>query len=209
MRATLITDGSSDVVLLPILRWLLDQLAVVPMDVQWADLRALPRPPKTLTDRARVAMELYPCALLFVHRDAEGEPIERRLAEIEVAGAEVGPCVAVVPVRMQEAWLLHHEAALRQAAGRPSGREPLDLPSWVRIESLPDPKAVLHQALRVASGHHGRRLRSFDPARVAHYLADLIDDWSPLRRLGAFQRLERDMRAALIRLGVGLRFPDA
>lgn len=197
IAATLLTDGSSDRVLIPILRWLCGEWTTEAVEIRWADLTYLPRPPRTLTERARVAVELHPCDLLFVHRDAEREPAEHRHQEVAEAVGSVVPWVAVVPVRMQEAWLLHEEQALREAAGRPAGREPLNLPPTQRVESLPDPKAVLHEALKKASGTRGRRAQAFSPVRAAHRLADSIRDWSALRTLSAFQRLEADTRAAL------------
>ncbi len=200
--ATLLTDGSSDAALLPLLRWLLAELDPAPWSLQWADLRGLPRPVRRLSERIRCAAELFPCELLFVHRDAEREPPEVRVREITEA-APPGPWVPVVPVRMQEAWLLHNARALRQAAGNPRGEVPLDLPPLARVEALPDPKQVLHRALLAAAGSSGRRARRFRPEVHAHLLAEQIDDWSPLRQLPAFRRLEADTRAALAALAGG------
>ena len=102
---------------------------------------------------------------------------------------------------MQEAWLLHDEAALRQAADRPSGTEDLGLPAD-RWDRLPDPKKTLHRALRAARGAKGRRARRFNPGGAAHRLANLITDWTPLRTLAAFNQLEADTKAALEQLGL-------
>lgn len=205
VRATLVTDGSSDIVLLPILRWLVAGLTFTPVEVNWSDLRMLREPPRDLADRLRVAMELQPCDLLFVHRDAEGQEPGRRHVEIREANGTGRRHVSVVPVRMQEAWLLHDEAALREAAGRPSGTNPLNLPPAAKWEGLSDPKAILHSALTAASGASGRHLKRFRPAKAAHRLAELIQDWSPLRTLPAFLRLEHDTKHALRELGVPLR----
>lgn len=84
LRFTLVTDGSSDVVLLPILTWLLRATGVVmALQPAWADTRRANLPRRaSLTDRLRAALDLFPCNLLFVHRDAEREPCERRVAEI-------------------------------------------------------------------------------------------------------------------------------
>lgn len=206
-RATLLRDGSSDTVLVPVLRWLLWQLTPEPISVTWADLRALPRPPQArdLSERIALAVRLHPCQLLFVHRDAEAQSPDRRYREVRRANATGLPHVAVVPVRMQEAWLLHDETALRQAAGRPSGREDLGLPSLSRVESVARPKRVLHEALRRASGATGRRAKRFRPEQAAHRRADLVTDWSPLRRLSAFRCLETDTCSALMELGLPLR----
>lgn len=202
MRSTFLTDGSSDRLLLPALRWLLARLSREPFELNWADLRSLPQPPRHLDERIAEALRMYPCELLFVHRDAERQAPEKRYAEVRAALRSDLPHVAVVPVRMQEAWLLHDEPALRRAAGRPSGREPLGLPSLKQVEGLPDPKGILHEALRRANGARGRRAKRFSPDRAAYRLADLVTDWSPLRALPAFRRLEDDTRAALVAVSV-------
>ncbi len=165
-RATLVTDGASDVVLVPILRWLMRQLTAEPVEIRWADLRGFRVKPRSLAQKLAVAVREYPCQLLFVHRDAEGQDPQRRYEEIR--GAVTGTAcrhVCVVPVRMQEAWLLHDETALREAADRPSGTHDLGLPPPHRWEHLPDPKRVLHDALRAANGATGRRAKNFRPKR--------------------------------------------
>lgn len=206
---TLVTDGSSDAILSPILTWLL-RVNGVTMAVrdQWADTRRvnLSRAP-TLTDRLRVALDLYPCDLLCVHRDAEREPRERRVAEIQQA-LEYLPAerakpqaVCVVPVRMTEAWLLFDEAAIKQAAGNRRSQEHLPLPPLKSLEEVPDPKAVLHECLRRASGLRGRRLDRFPVHQRVRRVAELIDDFSPLRALPAFQALEQDMQRIIAEAG--------
>lgn len=200
--ATLVTDGTSDVILLRILEWLVAQLTPTEIEIRWADLRGLRARPVGLSQRLTAALELYPCQVLFVHRDAEGQSPDLRYTEIQGANVTELPHVCVVPVRMQEAWLLLDEVALRQAADRPSGTEALNLPPRARWERLADPKATLYSALRTANGATGRRARNFRPERAAHRLAELVTDWSPLRGLTAFRRLETDTRAALIQLGV-------
>jgi hypothetical protein len=147
-----------------------------------------------------MTLELFPCDLLFVHRDAEGEKREVRVAEIQEhlqAAGSRQTAVCVVPIRMQEAWLLFEEAAIRSAADNPRGRMPLAIPPLKRLEEVPDPKALLWDLLSNASGLRPGRLRRFDPARRIHRLADLIQDFTPLRRLSAFQALEDDLRQIL------------
>jgi hypothetical protein len=206
MRFTLLADGSSDLTLLHILDWLLQQRTTVPFEPQWADLARLPSPPKPLPARIAAALDLYPCDLLFVHRDAEKEPHARRSAEIREAlsgFANHPPAVCVVPVRMQEAWLLFDEAALRKAAGRPNGKTPLALPSMKQIEQEPDPKRKLHELLREASGLSGRHHKRFRAEIQVHRLAELIDDFTPLFELLAFQALDEELEAALTALQLG------
>ena len=95
---TLLSDGSSDRALMPILTWLLRDLGVASAISQsWADLRRIPRPPRTLADRMRKAGELFPCQLLFVHRDAESELPESRRIEIHGAFQQAFAPMAPVP----------------------------------------------------------------------------------------------------------------
>jgi hypothetical protein len=88
---------------------------------------------------------------------------------------------------------LFDEVAIRSAADNPRGRIPLTIPPLKKLEEIHDPKALLWDSLSQASGLRPGRLRRFDPAPRIHRLADLIEDFSPLRRLPAFQALEKDL----------------
>ena len=198
LRCTLLTDGPSDRALIPVLQWVLRQQVPFAVNIDWADLRRLRRPPRHLAARVARSVELFPCDLLFVHRDAEAEPRERRLAEIETAVSAVETwdrdrTVSVVPERMTEAWLLIDEAALRSAAGNPRGPVSLSIPAVQQLEGLPDPKKTLHDLLRTASGLTGRRLRRFRMDQAVHRLAQTIQDYSQLRDLSAFRALEEEV----------------
>ena len=200
IRYTLISDGPSDRALLPILTWVLREKGDVSLvQPEWADLRRLPQPPQSLHERILSAIDLFPCDLLFIHRDAERENPERRYKEIRNALHEAtkrgfqAPVVCVVPVRMTEAWLLFDEPAIRLAAGNPNGKNPLNVPDLSVIEQIPDPKVVLFDVLRKASGLTGRRLKRFNMAECRIRVTDLVSDFSPLRKLSAFKRLERDV----------------
>jgi hypothetical protein len=200
LRYTLLSDGSSDKALLPILTWLLRFHHVdCAIQSEWADLRRLPKSPRNLSEEIERSLALYPCDLLFVHRDAEKESRKKRISEIQAALEAVGeavtvPVVCVVPVRMTEAWLLFDEAAIRTAAENPRGRESIHLPEMTKLEQLPDPKNELCQLLRQASGFTGRRLKKFKAREreKIQRVAELIDDFSPLRTLSAFQALEKE-----------------
>ncbi|MCW5551806.1 MAG: DUF4276 family protein [Verrucomicrobiae bacterium] len=205
LRFTLVTDGPSDAALLHPLKWLLQSNGVDdPIESAWADLRAFPQPINGLERKIRAALELYPCDLVFVHRDAERESRLTRVDEIRSAIQRIAsdffarrPYVCVVPVRMTEAWLLFDEGAIRQAAGNPKGTTPLGLPPISKVEDLPDPKAVLNEALRLATDKPPRRLRKFRTGQAIQRLAELIQDYSPLRRAAAFQSLEHELKGAL------------
>ena len=195
---TLLTDGSSDAILIHPLTWLLSQHFSFAINPTWADLRRLPNPPKSLRDRIAAALDLYPCDLLFVHRDAEGVTLDRRVAEIKAAVAGLpDPLVPVVPVRMQEAWLLIDESALRHAAGNPNGIVNLDMPAIDRLEEISSPKQVLHELLLDASELTGRRRKKLNPGLLSMRLGELIEDFSPLRRLTAFRHAESETLAVL------------
>ena len=200
LRFTLLGDGSSDEALMRHVEWMVRENVAsdVAIDYKWADLRAATPKPVGLGARIERAIDLYPCDLLFVHRDAEKEEPERRIHEIVHACREIksgAPPVPVIPVRMSESWLLCDETAIRKAAGNPNGDQPLNLPGLRDIEGLPDPKDALHKLLRCASGLTGRKLKKFSPR--AKLVANYITDFSMLRRLPAFQRLETDLRNVL------------
>ena len=191
----LIGEGSSDEALLHVLTWMIEQHTLRPIRPQWPTFATLGRPP-TLEARIQRALALYPCDLLFVHRDADRSPREKRVSEIRAAVANSAPenlpAVCVIPVRMTEAWLLIDEAALRTAAGAPRGRQIVTLPPVRELESLADPKTLLGELIRMASGVQGRRLKRLERRTTITRLAELIDDFSALRQLPAFQALEAD-----------------
>jgi len=202
IRYTLISDGSSDRALLPILTWVLREKGDVRrVQPEWADLGRLPQPPQKLRERILSAIDLFPCDLLFVHRDAEKQDPGTRYREIHNALQEATkrgfqvPAVCVVPVRMTEAWLLFDEPAIRHSAGNPNGKNPLDMPDLSIIEQTPDPKSLLFEILRDASGLRGRRLKKFNTGECRIRIAELVSDFSPLQQLSAFQRLENDVFA--------------
>ena len=204
LRYTLVAQGGSDRALLPVLNWLLIENGVrIPIQAAWADLGVLPLPDRPkLTDKIERSLEFYPCDLLFVHRDADREPREKRVQEVHEAVAAIpdglSPAlVCVIPIRMQEAWLLINEGAIKAAAGNRRYAGQLDLPAVNRLESLPDPKSILSQLLIQASDLNRRRLRSFRVPKHAERVTEFIDDFSPLRRLSAFAALEEEVSAAI------------
>ena len=204
LRYTLLSDGPADKALMPILTWLLRQYVPnLPIQSSWADLRRLPRPPRELNERIQESIRLYPCDLLFVHRDAETVSLEVRLNEIKQAGLdasiedEPSTVVCVVPVRMTEAWLLFDIDAIRQAAGNPNGTVPLNLPNLSKVEALPNPKRVLHDILREATELNTRRKKRFDTNKAVQRIPEFIEDFSPLRRLSAFIALEEEVKETI------------
>lgn len=193
VRYTLLADGSSDQVLIPVLNWLFDRYyPEVPYRPQFAE--RLLSGTRELAERAREALRLYPCDILFVHRDAERETYDARVDEIRRGLALIDThFVPVVPVRMTEAWLLSDEQAIRRAANNPNGTEELDLPPAREWDRLPDPKLCLFTALEKASGLSSRRRRSFSQGRARHRVAELTRDFTALEVVPAFVRLRADV----------------
>lgn len=201
LRFTLVADGPSDKRLVPIARWVIQQHTTRPIASTWADFSVLPvaARPRTLHERIRAAAEYFPADLLLVHRDAETETRDTRVREIRGACPDdlSESAVPLVTVRMQEAWLLISEPAIRAAAGNPRGRNRLDLPPVGALESVADPKFLLYQALEEASGLAGRHLSRFNVAAAAYRVSELIEDFSDLRRLQAFVAFEQDLVGTL------------
>jgi len=194
---TLVADGSADKILVPILTWSLRQYTSDPISEQWADFSRIPRQ-RDLVSRLRTALDLYPCDVLFIHRDAEAQPHSWRRNEIDHALRDFPIIyVPVVPVRMSEAWLLLYESPIRAAAGNPNGKDDLGLPHVSSIEAIADPKKVLHSALVAASGLNLRRRSKFPVQQRVHLIPNHIEDYQRLHSLPAFQRLQDDIRSAL------------
>jgi hypothetical protein len=201
LKHTLVSDGPTDTNLIPIINWTLKEVGGVDLaEGVRAEFWRLPTSPASLEARICKAVELFPCDVLFIHRDAEKEGMEARDAEIRVAVQNVAasgcklPAVAIVPVRMTEAWLLFNENAIRQAAGNPNGTVALNLPALNKIESRPDPKKDLQKALQIASGLKGRRLKKFNTTQAFWRVVDFLDDFSSLRELEAYLVFENAVR---------------
>ncbi|GAA1875162.1 hypothetical protein GCM10009751_38580 [Myceligenerans crystallogenes] len=138
--------------------------------------------------------------LLFVHRDSDSPDPDDRLREVRDALDRCGVRgVAIVPVQMTEAWLLTSESDIRQVCGRPSGREPLGLPSLRNIESTRNPKDVLRDAMRTASNNTGRRRQNDNRefGRRRRLLLERLDVDGRVRELPSFQRFVSDTEKAV------------
>jgi hypothetical protein len=201
VRITCVTDGSSDRCLGPMVNWFVETLGIQEfayrLEFSHRGVGA------GLGGKVAAALRLFPCDILLVHRDAEGEPATARLEEIleSVAAAEVAaPLAVAIPIRMTEAWLFSSESAIREAAGNPSGTGPLQLPPRRRWENLADPKEDLFEVLRRATGLAGRRLAKFDVHRARWRVADLTSDYSGLTGIPSFDAFRQSFVAAVERL---------
>lgn len=101
---------------------------------------------------------------------------------------------------MTEAWLLFDEISIRKAAGNPNGKIPLSLPAWQKVEKLPDPKFELDGLLTRAADLPASRRRKFNARQAAVLVSGFTMDFSPPRKLQAFQRLETDVATVAAKL---------
>lgn len=134
IRFTLVADGSSDRALLPVLVWLLrEHFGNIPIQPAFSDLRRLRNPPGQPFERIAKGVELYPCDLLFVHRDAERETMNKRVEEIRESLAR-----SAIDTTLPVVWD-DIEAALGGLSD--TGHEWDDDPAaWVRRQRHDDPR---------------------------------------------------------------------
>lgn len=201
-RALLLADGQSDVPLGTHVA-ALARSHDVDLDVVTPEFARMDNPPgRSVSSRLTRILRFDPdFQVLLVHRDTEGVDITKRQTEIAdgMARCQVSwPVIPIIPIRMTEAWLLLDESAIRRVAGHPSGTMPLNLPRANKVESVPNPKASLQNALRTASGVSGRRLQKFrrDFPEHRRQLLELLDRTGAIRQLSAWEALERATESA-------------
>lgn len=155
-----------------------------------------------ILEAARAAPGAY--TVLFIHTDGASDPDSARRERVEPAAQRIADelarqqerTVAVVPVRETEAWSLVDGDALRGAFGTVLDDSRLGVPLRPReVERIPDPKQTLRQAFIRVIGT--RRLKK----KKAEAFLDVIGErvqLGRLREVPAFQRLEQDLRTALL-----------
>lgn len=209
LNYTMIADGSSDKVLIKILTWLLRENGIsIPINYFDINFSNSDASSKILSNKISLALQLCKrqhtseCHLLFIHRDAENQGWQQRYDEIQKAlkqarNVKFEQTVPIIPVRMTEAWLLLDAQAIRKAAENPGGRARLDLPKISTLESLPDPKSCLRDLLLTAKEWTGRRRNDFAWEAAVWEIPENITDFSPLRNLAAFNKLEQHLKSVI------------
>lgn len=206
VRAVFIADGSSDLPLRDHLAGLCTDRGL-DISIDAPDPARLGALGRRVEDRLRALLRLDGgFEVAFVHRDAESMVPETRRREVRDGALAAGvhqPVVPVVPVRMTEAWLLLDERAIRDVAGKPSGRTDLGLPKVHESEGLADPKRRLRDALLAASESTGRRRdqagRRFEQHR--RLLLQRLDRNGPVTGLESWKALVNDVSVLCDRLG--------
>jgi len=203
ISSVLICDGTSDAMLLPIIKNALTALAP---SLRFQETLLPSFSGHDLEKRFADVLAYYPCELIFIHRDAEGQGISARVNEISSATKlrrthELQHIVAVIPIKMTEAWLLLDEHAIRTAVGNPNGRMPLNLPSLKKIESC-DAKARLYEALETAKPHVLSKRRSFRPQEYCIRVSEAFDQsHQKLMQLPSYLHFVNDLSLALKKIG--------
>lgn len=202
MKYILISDGSSDRVLLNIINYTLKIYSERYFEGQRAELGFLAEKVKSLEQKIFHAIDLYEPDIIFIHRDAEKQTLESREVEITEAINKLQNIVyqnklfvKIIPVRMTESWLMIEEKAIRKAAGNPNGKIPLNLPKIKNLESLPDPKATLEDLLKSASSLSGRRLRDLNTRHSIQLIPEFIEDFSPLEQIPSYQHFKKQIQS--------------
>ena len=198
----LISDGSSDKALLKVIDFCLrNHLGEVILRGERAETNRLTPRPKSLAEKIELCIDYYEPDVVFVHRDAEREPLLNRQNEISNALEELeknhfdGKIICVIPVKMMEAWLLTNESAIRYAAGNPNGKIKLEIPEVKRIESIVNPKQKLRDLISEASELKGRRLKKLKEKlnHAVHLVAEYTEDFTKLESLTSYKHFEKQV----------------
>ena len=92
VTCTLLAEGSTDAALIPILQWVVrEQSMDMLVQIEFANLRHVPNPQSSLLEQIRLAVELYPCRVLFIHRDSDAQPPQQWKASQEVPPGKMQP----------------------------------------------------------------------------------------------------------------------
>ncbi|MEZ5085919.1 MAG: hypothetical protein R2722_06620 [Tessaracoccus sp.] len=147
---------------------------------------------------ASLKLTTKPVDLFILHRDSDNARASDRKDEILRAVELESPNslhIAVVPIRMTEAWLVLDEKAIRTTAGNPRGRTPLNLPKAAEVERRSDPKRILADALITAADETGRRKRRIEQRFDDHRrrLLEILDLDGPVTQLSAWHDLLRQV----------------
>jgi len=200
-RYTLLADGTSDEVLMAIVEWLIRE-HLPSTRVIGTFARDFGPIGNELDIRVKAALRNFPCDLLIVHRDAEGQSRDDRVGEVAraVMATDV-PYVCLIPIKMTEAWLFSDESAIRFASGNASGRHNIGLPKRDKWELLPDPKVTLLEVLCAATGRKGRALDKFNPLKARHLITPRGESFEALRGMKSFDFFENDLLNCLHAMG--------
>lgn len=190
LNYVLISEGTSDRVLIPMINWCIRQYCITDISPVVADFTSLKPKPKTVVEKLRAARNLYSNKNLFiVHRDSDNVNPGDREREINEAISSmnfVKPCLPIIPNAMTEAWLLVDERAIYKAVNNPNGQDQFKLPNINIIEKIRNPKNVLFELFISASGLSRRRHSSIDLFMCRQRCALFITEFQKMGNLSSF-----------------------
>ncbi|MEU7001761.1 hypothetical protein [Nonomuraea sp. NPDC046570] len=194
-----VAEGTSDLPLADIVEALFVDRGVT-VRLSKPDFSLLDSVPRDVESRIAAGFRLVrgPVDVVVVHRDSDNAGYDARRGEIERAVLSAGlasSIIPIVPIRMTEAWLLLDEAAIRQVAGNPRGRENLKLPKVHEVEGVPDPKQLLRDCLLRAGEETGRRRERMVKRFCQHrrQLLERLDRAGPVSKLTGWKRMVDDI----------------
>lgn len=202
IRFILTGEGSSD-------RYLVDHIENILIEEGFSEVSGeapdlglfQPAVGRSVEEKLRALARAYPSAdVFFVHRDADSVGLPRRRTEIADAVVNVdfpNRVIPIVPVCQLEAWLLTDQDSIKRIAGNSAYRGELrSIPPLRRLESIPDSKTVLQQALCEASEAQGARLRKFKDrfGEMRARLAYDLDPSGPVRQLTSYRAFRDELR---------------
>jgi hypothetical protein len=151
-----------------------------------------------------VGLREHGITVLCVHTDADSEADETvynhkigpaKMALMDSTQPRCTNLVPVVPVQMQEAWLLADLALLKKQIG--TDKDDADLGLDKHPEKMPDPKRVIEEAIRIARQELTKRRRH--DLRIGDLYQPIGQSISLtcLQELSSFRKFEDHVRDAL------------
>lgn len=147
--------------------------------------------------------------VLCVHADADADTDQRAFEERINLGfnrineQNEGVCknlVAVVPVRMTEAWMMADIDVLKDEIGTEKSNVELGLPTHIhQIESIAKPKDTIKEAIRLAFEDVPKRRSQIDIAEFYTPLSQKIR-LEHLNQLKSYRKFKEAVRQSLINL---------
>ncbi len=211
----LYVEGRSDERFLPII--VQRTVERILMNHSQSDIDVLPplvlEPPRDTKERAErilvVARQARGYHILIIHADADHPTPEKARHERIQPGFELvrqtkdGVCnhlVAIIPVRMIEAWMLADGQALQKVIGTDLDAESLGIPKQPQqVEAIIQPKQTLVQAIQNGFARRSRRSRQPNLGSLYEPLAQLIN-LDILQKVPAYQQFIDDLTTTLIAL---------
>ena len=156
---------------------------------------------------SRDGIDKYGISFLCVHKDADDQSDERvfstaiRPAISELNRQNDDYCkavVAIVPIRMTEAWLLADKILFKQHLGTELSDE--DLGFTNNPENIANPKQTISNAIRIAmSNRPKRRRQQLTISELYMPLGDQIDTIH-LEKLSSYRKFKESVRDAFVSL---------